>query len=398
MARTALLRGLPFLIPLFFNHVFSLADINNIGCTISSRQPASDESNSNRTAFSSSSALPRPSPRVHSGEGQATPSGIDLILPQKESKDSKTHRTRATRTVVSGGNADSLRRIRSEWRSVVESGIAYHWKRGRPIRSTKSASLSPSHMWLGPLDDRNLYVWHFTIVGLPGSPYDSGLYHGRITLPRSYPLQPPRVQMWTESGRFVPRMDICLSASAYHPETWSPNHWNLRTLVEGLRLHMATTAFEVGGMNAPYEQRIALAAASLKWKVNVHLASGGAVAVDHEKMIKQGLFDGQFTSVPDESALASQAGHDLTHAKDESMGDSRSIQKPTTTKRKKQKRTKRRKSAASPKSKASTRNTALQVRTLHNLIADRIVVLSVRLVPLLIGLWLWRSFVSWIVR
>lgn len=34
-------------------------------------------------------------------------------------------------------------------------------------------------------------------------------------------------------------MDICLSASAFHQETWQPA-WTVRTLVSALRAHMAT--------------------------------------------------------------------------------------------------------------------------------------------------------------
>jgi ubiquitin-conjugating enzyme E2 J1 len=33
--------------------------------------------------------------------------------------------------------------------------------------------------------------------------------------------------------------DICLSASAFHQETWQPA-WTVRTLVSALRAHMAT--------------------------------------------------------------------------------------------------------------------------------------------------------------
>eukprot|EP00804_Cyclotella_cryptica_P006878 CCRYP_020800-RA/>CCRYP_020800-RA protein AED:0.03 eAED:-0.01 QI:0/-1/0/1/-1/0/1/0/74 len=50
--------------------------------------------------------------------------------------------------------------------------------------------------------------------------------------------------MLTPSGRFVPGEDICLSASNYHPETWTPR-WTVLSLVDALRLHMLTASNEM---------------------------------------------------------------------------------------------------------------------------------------------------------
>jgi ubiquitin-protein ligase len=253
-------------------------------------------------------------------------------------------------------------------------------------------------VWIGPLDDRNLYVWHFTIVGLPGSPFDGGLYHGRVVLPRSYPLQPPRVQVWTESGRFVPRMDICLSASAYHPETWSPTHWTIRTLVESLRLHMATSALEVGSMNAPYEQRVTLAAASRKWKIRVPLSSGKLVTIDHDKMIRQGLFDG-LLDVHDNEGLAVKSSKRVTVKRIE---DSESLEEGSTmrkaeAKKRKQNRGSRRDGPpvlTGSNSVSSARHTAVQ--PVKDPLGVRILVAGLRLIPWLVAAWLWRVVLAWV--
>mmetsp|Transcript_40139 Transcript_40139/g.125688 ORF Transcript_40139/g.125688 Transcript_40139/m.125688 type:complete len:276 (-) Transcript_40139:132-959(-) len=110
---------------------------------------------------------------------------------------------------------------------------------------------------LGPAKG-NLMEWHFTIEGPPASPYEHGLYHGRVLLSSAYPSRAPRVQLLNPSGRFQPKSDICLSASAFHQETWQPS-WTVRTLVTALAAHMMTPAREIGGMEQTSEMRRLLA-------------------------------------------------------------------------------------------------------------------------------------------
>lgn len=119
------------------------------------------------------------------------------------------------------------------------------------------------------------------MAGAPGSSFSRGLYHGRVILPRNYPGSPPRIQILTPSGRFIVGEDICLSASNYHPESWTPR-WTVLGLVQALRLHMLTTANEIGGLNASEETRRRLARESREWR-HPGLA-------DHARMISDGLF------------------------------------------------------------------------------------------------------------
>lgn len=49
-----------------------------------------------------------------------------------------------------------------------------------------------------PLED-NLFEWHFTIRGPPGTEFEGGCYHGRILLPSRYPMQPPNIIVLTVS-------------------------------------------------------------------------------------------------------------------------------------------------------------------------------------------------------
>jgi ubiquitin-protein ligase len=189
-----------------------------------------------------------------------------------------------------------LRRIQGEWKDAVQAGIAFDWKKGKPVsrrRKSKTSSTAEEHdaqqqqeqhVWVGPLS-KNIWIWHFSVTGVPGSVFGDGIYHGRIVLPSNYPAQPPRIQVWTPSGRFVPRADICLSASSYHPESWSAS-WTIRTLVEALRLHMITPAQEIGGINQSYEERLAKVAASRSWRCRI----SPSIIVDHAHMVAQGLF------------------------------------------------------------------------------------------------------------
>lgn len=210
-----------------------------------------------------------------------------------------------SRFMTGGGKEGaSLRRIQREWKDAVKLGIAYDWHKKLPVqgilpRGTRHSSNDSNtnsnptrkntqqndqynYVRIGPMG-KNLLRWHFSVQGPSSSVYSKGVYHGRILLPKDYPLSPPRVQMFTPSGRFIPGEDICLSASAFHPETWTPR-WTILSLVDALRMHMLTTAKEIGGMEATFEKREKLALDSRRWK--------GASCVDHGKMIQDGIFGG----------------------------------------------------------------------------------------------------------
>mmetsp|Transcript_13089 Transcript_13089/g.27517 ORF Transcript_13089/g.27517 Transcript_13089/m.27517 type:complete len:132 (-) Transcript_13089:1128-1523(-) len=87
--------------------------------------------------------------------------------------------------------------------------------------------------------------------------------------------------MLTPSGRFIPGEDICLSASSYHPETWTPQ-WTILSLVDALRIHMLTMANEIGGVMASDGKRRQLATESRSWNY--------PGVVDHRRMIESGIF------------------------------------------------------------------------------------------------------------
>ena len=107
----------------------------------------------------------------------------------------------------------------------------------------------------------NLLEWHFSFTGIESSQYDGGVYHGRIILPKDYPRKAPMIAVMTPNGRWEAGKPICLSATAYHQETWDPS-WNLRTLVMALRGHMMTYPREIGGIHSSAEKKLLLADAS----------------------------------------------------------------------------------------------------------------------------------------
>lgn len=201
----------------------------------------------------------------------------------------KTKTPNKNKAVGGGKSGECLRRIKREWKDAVKLGIAYDWTSMQTVtRHGRSASgkregqhdfLEYNYVRLGPMG-KNLLRWHFSVLGPSNSDYENGIYHGRVLLPKDYPGSPPRVQMLTPSGRFVTGEDICLSASAYHPETWTPR-WTVLSLVDALRLHMLTSPNEIGGVDATKEIRRKLAIESRSWRL------GG---LNHRMMVQSGLF------------------------------------------------------------------------------------------------------------
>ncbi|KAL8735943.1 MAG: hypothetical protein Q9166_000505 [cf. Caloplaca sp. 2 TL-2023] len=133
-------------------------------------------------------------------------------------------------------------------------------KEATELRSNPEATLHAA-----PLET-NLFEWHFTLQGPPSTPYASGIYHGRILLPPTYPLRPPSFRFLTPSGRFEVNREICLSISGHHEETWQPA-WGIRTALWALRAFMEGGAQgQVGGMEMGEDERKRLAAESRRWR------------------------------------------------------------------------------------------------------------------------------------
>jgi ubiquitin-protein ligase len=126
-----------------------------------------------------------------------------------------------------------------------------------------NTSMDECGVRLAPLSS-NLLEWHFSFTGVQDSAYDGGVYHGRIRLHPEYPRKAPSISMLTPTGRWEVGKEICLSASAYHQETWDMN-WNLRTLVMSLRGFILSQPREIGGILTTSDKQRELAASSRDW-------------------------------------------------------------------------------------------------------------------------------------
>ncbi|XP_065837843.1 ubiquitin-conjugating enzyme E2 J1-like [Oscarella lobularis] len=138
----------------------------------------------------------------------------------------------------------------------------------RLMREAKELRDPTYEYYAQPLED-NLFEWHFTVRGPPDSPYEGGIYHGRILFPPEYPMKPPSVILLTPNGRFELGKKICLSISAHHPETWQPS-WSIRTVLVAIRSFMPTKGGgAIGALDYTPQERQALAKRSVNWSCSM---------------------------------------------------------------------------------------------------------------------------------
>lgn len=175
------------------------------------------------------------------------------------------------------------------------------------MKEASELSQNPSADYAAhPLED-NIFEWHFTLRGPPApSPFANGLYHGRITLPTTYPLRPPSFRFLTPSGRFECNREICLSISGFHEESWQPA-WGIRTALLALRGHMDVEARgQVGGLDADEATRRELAGRSSAFTCPGCGRSNKAIIEEQEQALA-GLGDNakkEEEKVPEELRLA----------------------------------------------------------------------------------------------
>lgn len=165
---------------------------------------------------------------------------------------------------AAGGKSPQLRRISAEWKDVVDAGLDMSVTQigGRSVLLSVGNGTELVRLMPHP---RNAFEWHFTFAGPQGTEYEGGLYHGCVQLPANYPNSAPSVRLLTPNGRFQENAKICLSATDFHQETWTPS-WTVRTLVTALMAHMTTTASEIGGIRASAEIRKGHAVRSRTWR------------------------------------------------------------------------------------------------------------------------------------
>lgn len=111
-------------------------------------------------------------------------------------------------------------------------------------------------------DPENLYIWYFIFEGPKDTPYENGLYAGKILFPKDYPFKAPDFIMLTPNGRFKTNHKICLSYSGYHQESWS-SIWTVTTMLQGLLSFMIENDVTTGGISTSIEEKKAFAKVSM---------------------------------------------------------------------------------------------------------------------------------------
>ena len=112
----------------------------------------------------------------------------------------------------------------------------------------KSGKITDNFICLPDPDDS--YKWWYVIWGLDMDPYKGGYYLGYIDCPDDYPAHAPKINLWSDNGRFrtFEKQDgICISISNYHPESWNPA-WKVNQIVIGLQTFWQTGEYTYGSV------------------------------------------------------------------------------------------------------------------------------------------------------
>jgi len=116
----------------------------------------------------------------------------------------------------------------------------------------------------------NILEWHYVVRGPENTPYDGGMYHGKLVFPKDFPFKPPSIYMITPSGRFRTNTKLCLSMSDFHPDTWNPT-WSVSTILTGLLSFMLEKTPTLGGMETSDNEKKQLAYRSLDYNLKDQL-------------------------------------------------------------------------------------------------------------------------------
>ena len=117
-------------------------------------------------------------------------------------------------------------------------------------------------------DESNILKWHYAVRGPPGTPFEGGVYIGKLIFPNEYPMKPPGIMMLTPSGRFKVNTRLCLSMSDFHPESWNPM-WSVATIIQGVQSFMVSDELTTGGLKSSPSEHKRLAALSIEFNLKM---------------------------------------------------------------------------------------------------------------------------------
>ena len=113
------------------------------------------------------------------------------------------------------------------------------------------------------LNEDDILDWHFIIHGREGTPYEDGVYHGRLVFPPTFPFGPPKILFLTPNGRFKVNERICFSLSDFNPEEWKPAY-SVTAVLRGVYDLMHETTDTISSIVATDSEREILARASME--------------------------------------------------------------------------------------------------------------------------------------
>ncbi|KAJ8900919.1 hypothetical protein NDN08_000218 [Rhodosorus marinus] len=107
----------------------------------------------------------------------------------------------------------------------------------------------------------DILKWYFVIRGPKDTPYETGIYMGKLVFPEDYPFKPPAIYMCTPNGRFRTNVKLCLSMSDFHPETWNPV-WSVSAVLTGLLSFMVGSEDTFGSIGTSEAEKMKMAKCS----------------------------------------------------------------------------------------------------------------------------------------
>lgn len=60
----------------------------------------------------------------------------------------------------------------------------------KELNALKKEPITNPKILVAP-NESNILEMHYVIEGSPGTPYEGGVYHGKLIFPKDYPLKPP---------------------------------------------------------------------------------------------------------------------------------------------------------------------------------------------------------------
>eukprot|EP00039_Didymoeca_costata_P020588 m.341800 g.341800 ORF g.341800 m.341800 type:complete len:1369 (-) comp20537_c0_seq1:38-4144(-) len=112
-----------------------------------------------------------------------------------------------------------------------------HQTTRRLLRELKTVQKQASSYVKVVPQDGNVEVWDFVLKGPQESPFQDGLYWGRMEF-KDFPISPPVLRFFTPNGVFRENMAICMrGATHFHKEDWDPQ-MSIVSLLDSIRFAM----------------------------------------------------------------------------------------------------------------------------------------------------------------